>query len=1042
MPRISDRKHLADDLGVPDVGAKNVTVLDAPDGNAQRGRLELAELSAEPIRVELKFVPTEFGLRLAWSLAVYPHGDAAFEALIDAVDGSDLARIDYSAHAGPQYRVFPIRKRSDPSFLACESPAHGPQADVTGASDPLASPSEWLNTAFCGQGVAYTFGNNVDAYETVNGSPYRPQGDIACHFLFETLDMAYLSQSLNLADYRDAAITNLFYTVNVCHDIFYQYGFNEAAGNMQLDNLGRGGIGGDRVNASRAGELNNGFFVWAPEGTSPPLSMGFGTVRSILETDHTAPAGANKAVSMAAGDFNFDSKMDLVTANEDSSNITVFTGNGAGGFTQKQNYALPAGAGPKAVTTANVNGDPGGLDIAVANGAGNSVSVFLNSSGGFPNPPTTLSLSPYGISQPRAIASLDLAGDGDPDLAVANFGSSDLALINTVYGYYFVFHTKYSLPGKGVAVVAFDVNSDSYRDLVVASQDSDAVQVFVGTALGSLSPASPVSLGASDDPESLSFADFDADGKLDLAVACKGSNTVALLRNTGTYGYFAEIRRVHVGSQPVAVTATEVTTSGSFAPLNLNLNEPGNGTVFNDASGQGVASQTVFLDYNQNGVLDTGEFTTVTGPTGAYEFSSPAVKLYPCTYTVALVVPSGWKQVRPSDPLGVLVSRWNECLMNTGTGLCDPGDHNQCQDTSDGCGARGYADVWGDGDFVYLGHDIDVGVDIVDLRDPARPRLAARWSNAGGCNEIEDIEVHGGIGFFASDNGGGVYIVDVTDPFAPTRITQLKEFPGGGCSGGGFNNVHTLTVDNNFLYLTNLLDRRVRIYDVANPNSPVFVLDVTTGTSSSDRVHQVTVQNGRMYVCAPVSGYTQVFDVSNVQGGVVSSLCTLQTGLDTHSSWPSANGSHLFVAREPSVPTQSGNEVDVWDLTGLPGNCPTNRVTKISLPISESTCAHNPMVDGNLLYVAWYEAGLLVYDITVPASPVLLKRYDWWTAPIAIREGNWGVYPFLGPDRILASDTITGLYVFSNKKTHTVTIDPKNGILVVEGKDFGIVPSP
>ncbi|MBK8496895.1 MAG: M36 family metallopeptidase [Chitinophagaceae bacterium] len=44
-------------------------------------------------------------------------------------------------------------------------------------------------------------------------------------------------------------ITNLFYWNNLIHDIFYAHGFCQAGGNFQDDNLGRGGVGNDHVNA-------------------------------------------------------------------------------------------------------------------------------------------------------------------------------------------------------------------------------------------------------------------------------------------------------------------------------------------------------------------------------------------------------------------------------------------------------------------------------------------------------------------------------------------------------------------------------------------------------------------------------------------------------------------------------------------------------------------------------------------------------------------------------------------------------------------------
>jgi hypothetical protein len=41
--------------------------------------------------------------------------------------------------------------------------------------------------------------------------------------------------------FTDAANVNLFYWINRAHDLFYTYGFNEAAGNFQANNYGRGG---------------------------------------------------------------------------------------------------------------------------------------------------------------------------------------------------------------------------------------------------------------------------------------------------------------------------------------------------------------------------------------------------------------------------------------------------------------------------------------------------------------------------------------------------------------------------------------------------------------------------------------------------------------------------------------------------------------------------------------------------------------------------------------------------------------------------------
>src|SRR5262249_59529388 len=72
---------------------------------------------------------------------------------------------------------------------------------------------------------------------------------------------------------------------------------------------------------------------------------------------------------------------------------------------------------------------------------------------------------------------------------------------------------------------------------------------------------------------------------------------------------------------------------------------------------------------------------------------------------------------------------------------------------------------------------------------------------------------------------------------------------------------------------------------------------------------------------------------------------------------------------------------------------------------------HNPYIVGNLLFVSWYQAGLVVLDITVPSQPRLVGAYDTFQGDINGFKGCWGVYPFLGFDRTLLSDLDGGLYI-------------------------------
>ena len=78
--------------------------------------------------------------------------------------------------------------------------------------------------------------------------------------------------------------------------------------------------------------------------------------------------------SIALGDFNLDGKLDLVTANTVSNNVTVLLGNGAGGLAAAQGSSFATGTLPYGVAVWDFNGD-GKPDLLVSNATDRTVSV-------------------------------------------------------------------------------------------------------------------------------------------------------------------------------------------------------------------------------------------------------------------------------------------------------------------------------------------------------------------------------------------------------------------------------------------------------------------------------------------------------------------------------------------------------------------------------------------------------------------------------------------------------------------------------------------
>ncbi|NQW03003.1 MAG: hypothetical protein HQ485_03150, partial [Acidobacteria bacterium] len=259
----------ADHLGV--TGAR--LAVRSTGATVQRATELLAEnLSTEPIRASLMWLPVGKGdARLVWNFQVDTlDGEHAYDFTVDADSGSVWTRLDWVA--SDQYKVYP-RPVESPNHTSLVPPADG-RTTVINPAHAVASLFGWHDTNGVA-GAEYTImrGNNVHAYEDSNSNNAPPvtQPDcgasLNCTF---ALDLAAAPSA-----YRDAAVANMFYWNNIIHDVQYQYGFDEAAGNFQVNNYARGGAGNDdvRAEAQDGGGTNNANFSTPPDGSRPRMQM-------------------------------------------------------------------------------------------------------------------------------------------------------------------------------------------------------------------------------------------------------------------------------------------------------------------------------------------------------------------------------------------------------------------------------------------------------------------------------------------------------------------------------------------------------------------------------------------------------------------------------------------------------------------------------------------------------------------------------------------------------------------------------------------------
>ncbi len=234
----------------------------------------------------------------------------------------------------------------------------------------------------------------------------------------------------------------------------------------------------------------------------------------------------NAPQSIISGDFNEDAATDLVTANYNSSSITVMLGNGNGTFKTGQNW--PTDTSPCALATGDLNED-GNLDILTGNISSNQANVLLGNGNGTFKPWTGISLSGANCS----ISLDDFNSDGNLDAA---FGVATQSMVLLMLGNgngTFEPYTSYSTgnsPGQGVYDIASaDLNDDGAVDLATANHVSHNVSVLMGPGDGTFQGA--VNYPVGNNPTSIVIANFNADGEDDLATGNGANNVTALMGN-------------------------------------------------------------------------------------------------------------------------------------------------------------------------------------------------------------------------------------------------------------------------------------------------------------------------------------------------------------------------------------------------------------------------------------------------------------------------------------------------------------------------------
>ena len=293
------------------------------------------------------------------------------------------------------------------------------------------------------------------------------------------------------------------------------------------------------------------------------------------------------------------------------------------------------------------------------------------------------------------------------------------------------------------------------------------------------------------------------------------------------------------------------------------------------------------------------------------------------------------------------------------------------------------------------------GLDVIDVSDPRTPEPVGYYP--GGFNDVRVVRGGNGqlVAFVAPIDGEETLAIDVTDPANPTLVHTIMEYS------------HSLQVQTvgpaTFLYLANYSDRVPR-FDVTNPATPVRVDEFIVPGDTPAGVHDLTVDGGRIYANYTDGGFV-AFDANALGAGI--EVGRIETSYSHASAIGTLSNGRRIVLHGDEGMTGSAEDGGAFlrIVEGDPAS--PNYMTELArYRTRKEVGIHNIELRGDRAFIAYYQDGVRVLDLSTPEQPREVAHFNTWqpaTAPGGPFEGAIGIR--LAGDLVYVADTERGLMI-------------------------------